>query len=343
MLETINAMFAPGKGLLAADESSATADKRFDSVGIEKTVENRRLYRQLLFTAPATEQFVSGIILYDETFWQKTDQGELFVDYLARKGIMPGIKVDMGLTDLPGFPNEQVTEGLDGLLRRMANYSHMGARFAKWRAAIKIGDDIPTDECIGANTYTLARYARICQEANIVPIVEPEILFDGSHSIERCEEVMRHTFDILFHTMRAFKVDMQCAVLKTSMVLPGKEIGEDNIDADQVAGRTSAVLVENVPNDLGGTVFLSGGQTPKQAMVHLNRIEQKGTYPWGLTFSYSRALQDPVLKYWGENMDDVMGAQAIFGTKLKQASQASLGQLDEADLDKDDFVTESQN
>lgn len=331
-----------GKGLLAADESANTCAKRFAAVGVECTEESRRIYRQLLLTTPAAGHCLSGVILYDETFWQRTDAGQPFRDYLAEQGVMPGIKVDLGLVDLPGFPNEKVTQGLDGLPERMAKYAEAGATFAKWRAVITIGDGIPTDECIGANTYVLARYARICQDAGIVPIVEPEVLFDGDHTIQQCEDVMAHTFDILFQTMRAFRVHLPGAILKTSMVLPGKDSGVA-IDHDDVADRTCRVLHHHVPHELGGIVFLSGGQTSRDAFINLNRIAQRGPHPWGVTFSYSRAIQDPVLKAWASKPHAVQEVQDIFHRQLVLATSATKGELDEGRMDNDSFVSHSQD
>lgn len=332
----------PGKGILAADESDKTCKKRFDAAGIECTAETRRAYRQLLLTAPGVEKSLSGVILYDETFWQSTDAGEIFRGILKKNDISPGIKVDRGPVDLPGFPGEKVTEGLDGLLDRMRMYAAAGASFAKWRAVIAIGDNYPTDECIGTNTLSLARYARICQEVGIVPIVEPEVLLDGKHSAERCEQVMSHTFDILFNTLRAFRVYLPGVVLKTSFVLPGKDSG-NQMDHNEVAERTLRALHQHVPHDLGGVVFLSGGQAPKDAFINLNRVAQRGPHPWGVTFSYSRALQDSVLKAWAKNPDDASQAQAIFQKQLAFAVAASKGELQEADLDQDNFVTKGQD
>lgn len=343
--ETAKMMVAPGKGLLAADESAATCQKRFDAVGVPCTEETRREYRELLLTAPRAEDFLSGVILFDETFWQSASNGQVFRKYLAQHNVLPGIKVDKGLIDLPGFPGEKLSQGLDDLPERIASYAGAGARFAKWRSVITIGDGIPTDECIGANTFVLSRYARICQEVNVVPIVEPEVLFDGTHTAERCEEVMAHTFDILFQTMRAFRVHLPGAVLKTSMVLPGKESGVP-INHDEVAERTVRVFMEHVPPELGGIVFLSGGQSTKDAFIGLNRIANRlksSRSHWGVTFSYSRALQDPVLKAWANNRSDREGVQQLFLRQLKLASDASKGELDESQLESDSFVSQSQD
>lgn len=340
--EIARKLVAPGKGILAADESANTCKKRFDAVGIECTEETRRQYRGLLFTTPGAEHSINGIILYDETFWQKTDAGQTFRAYLNAHDVVPGIKVDLGLVDLPGFLNEKLTQGLDGLPERMAKYAEAGALFAKWRCVITIGDGIPTDECIGANAFVLARYARICQDVGIVPFVEPEVLFDGNHTSEQCEAVMARTFDVLFQTMRAFRVHLPGAILKTSMVLPGKDSGTP-INADEVADRTCRVLHEHVPHELGGIVFLSGGQTSKDALINLSRIAKRGPHPWHVTFSYSRALQDAVLKAWASDQTAVEAVQDIFHQKLVLASAASKGELDEEKLGQDDFVSHSQD
>lgn len=352
MEQTAKQLVAHGKGLLAADESATSCQKRFDAVGVECTEETRREYRGLLLTTPGAEEFLSGVILYDETFWQSAEGGQVFREYLKHHGIVPGIKVDGGLVDLPGFPGEKVSQGLDGLPERMATYAGAGAKFAKWRSVIAIGDGIPTDECIGANTFVLSRYARICQEAGIVPIVEPEVLFDGNHTAEQCEHVMAHTFDILFQTMRAFRVHLPGAILKTSMVLPGKD-SSTPIDHDDVAERTVRVFQQHVPEELGGIVFLSGGQSTTDAFADLNhiadrlkvvnRVAKKQQLKWGVTFSYSRALQDPVLKAWAKNRGDREGVQKLFLHQLQLASAAAKGELDESQLEKDSFVSHSQD
>jgi fructose-bisphosphate aldolase class I len=335
-------MASPGKGLLAADESNNSCAKRFEAVQVECTEATRREYRQLLFTTPNIEQYLNGVILFDETFWQSTNHHETFRKYLAARDILPGIKVDKGLIDLPGFAGEKATQGLDGLPERMLDYAANGGQFAKWRAVITLGDGIPTDECIGANTYALARYARICQDAGIVPMVEPEVLFDGQHSIEQCEAAMAHTLDILFQTMRAFRVYLPGAILKTSMVLPGKDSGTA-IDHDDVAERTVRVLHEHAPHELGGVVFLSGGQTSNDAFINLNRIARRGQHPWGMTFSYSRALQDPVLKAWAKDRHAIAEAQSLFYRQVQLAASASKGELDESLLNADTFVSHSQD
>ena len=338
---TAKALVAPGRGILAADESTTSANKRFALVHVEETEENRRLYRQLLLTTPEAKGILSGVIFYDETFWQKVDSGESMAKYVETAGIMAGIKVDEGLIDLPGFEGEKLTKGLDALPERMAKYRDAGAKFAKWRSVITIGEGIPTDNLIGANAFILARYARICQDYDIVPIVEPEVLFDGVHTAEECEAVMVRVYNMLFSFMKEYKVHLPGAILKTSMVLPGKDSGIV-VDPEDVAARTVRVLHAYVPRELGGVVFLSGGQTPTQAFLNLDAIAKKGPHPWGLTFSYSRALQDPVLKYWAEHREDVAGAQKIFAHQLAIAVEARDGNLKAEDLGGD-FVSTSQD
>jgi fructose-bisphosphate aldolase class I len=319
-----------GHGILASDDSSS---KRFDDAGLENSPEVRRVYRQLLATTPEAPETLSGMILFEETFRQSVDSGQTFPEFLQSKGILPGIKLDQGLKDLPGFPGEKITAGLDALPARAEEFAKLGARFAKWRNVITIGDGIPTEECIGANTYILARYARICQDFGIVPIVEPEISIDGTHTGEECEHVTNRVYDLLFQTMRAFRVHLPGAVMKTAMVVPGKS-SSDAMNPDDVAERTVRALSEHVPAELGGVVFLSGGQSMSQAFINLNRIEKLaiGKLPFGVTFSYLRALQDPALTYWAQHLGDVTGAHAAFGDLLKKASAARDGQLDEASV-----------
>lgn len=334
-------LVAPGRGVLAADESSPSCQKRFDAVGVECTADTRRDYREILITTPEAKGILSGVIFYDETFWQSTREGKLLREYCVENGILPGIKVDEGLADLPGFPGEKVTRGLDTLPERMAKYRDAGAKFAKWRAVIAIGPGIPTDNLIGANAFLLARYARICQEHDIVPMVEPEVLFDGSHTIEECETVIARVYNMLFSFMKEYKVYLPGAILKTSMVIPGKE-STQKMDPSDVAVRTTHALHGFVPAELGGVVFLSGGQTPTQAFLNLNAIAKKAPHPWGVTFSFSRALQDPVLKYWAEHRDDMKGAMNVFAHQLKIAVDARDGKLNTADLGGD-FVSASQD
>ncbi len=339
--ETAKQLVAPGKGILAADESSASCQKRFDSVGVECTEETRREYREVLLTTPGSEHALSGVIFFDETYWQTTASGKPFREFLKERGVLLGIKVDQGLVDLPGFPGEKLSQGLDSLPERITKYHTAGAKFAKWRSVIQIGPDIPTEECIGANTFVLSRYARICQDHEIVPIVEPEVLFDGTHTSDCAEEVMGHVFDMLFRTMRAFRVHLPGAVLKTSMVLPGKNSGLP-IVTEEVATRTVRVLHEHVPSELGGVVFLSGGQMSGDAFNNLNAIAKMGPHPWGVTFSYSRALQDPVLKQWAGNRGDKELAKHVFSRQLDRAIAATSGNM-KREGSHDTFVTSGQD
>lgn len=329
---TVQAMMATGKGLLAADESSNTVAKRFDSVNLENTEESRRQWRQLLLTAEGNEKFLSGVILYDETIRQKDDNGTPFADALKQKGIIPGIKVDMGAKDLALHPGEKVTEGLDGLRERFAEYASMGVGFAKWRAVYTIiGDQAPTVACHKANAHGMARYAALAQEAGIVPIVEPEVLLDGDHSIERCYEVTAEALDTLFAALKNQDVLMEGVILKASMVLSGKD-APDRADVQTVAEQTVKCLKEHVPANLGGVVFLSGGQTEEEATAHLDAMNKIGGMPWGLTFSYSRAIQNPVLKFWAAGEKDK--ARAAYLHRCEANSLAAEGKWSE-DFEKD--------
>ena len=360
---TAKYLVSSGRGILAADESTTSANKRFAAVGVAETEENRRIYRQLLMTTPAAKEALSGVIFYDETFWQNIDLPagapaqaggvKSFHDYCTENGIMPGIKLDEGLVDLPGFPGEKISKGLDTLPERIVKYRDAGAKFAKWRSVIAIGHvanatgeafSIPTEECINANAFVLARYARICQDAGIVPIVEPEVLFDGKHTGEECEQTLARVLSALFVAMRAYRVYLPGAILKTSMVLPGKESGIA-IEAADVADRTVRVLREYVPGELGGVVFLSGGQSAADGLKNLNAIVRGGQesgVSWGLTFSYSRALQDPVLKHWASHQDDITGAQTIFARQLAMAVAAREGKLVEG-AETESFVSAGQD
>src|SRR5512142_2790940 len=296
MTETARAMVAPGKGLLAADESAGTCKKRFDTVNVECTEENRRAYRELLFTTPGLSEYVSGVILFDETLRQKTKDGTNFAEYLQKNGIIPGIKVDAGAQDMALHPGEKVTEGLDKLAARMQEYFKLGARFAKWRAVITIGDGIPTQACLDANAHALARYSAICQEASIVPIVEPEVLLDGAHSAQTSEEVHLRTLATLFRELWKQDVSLEHVILKASMCVSGKDNAK-RAGVQEVAERTLRVLKRTVPAALPGVVFLSGGQTDENATAHLDAMNRMGA-PWPLTFSYSRALQAVALNAW---------------------------------------------
>jgi len=331
---TAKALVRQSHGLLAADDSSKSSAKRFAAVNLEDSETSRRDYREMLMTAPEASNALAGVILFEETFYQTLSTGPTFPSYLASQGIIPGIKLDQGLQDLPGFPGEKVTAGLDTLPERAAQFSKDGAKFVKWRNVISIGEGIPTDECIGANTYILARYARICQDNNMVPIVEPEVLMDGNHTSEQCEAVTARVYDILFQTLRAFRVHLPGCIMKTAMVLPGKE-SEQAMDPNDVAERTVRVLKNHVPAELGGVVFLSGGQTTNQALVNLNHIEQKAlqeNLPFNVTFSYLRSLQDPALHTWAETHHKE-AAQAVLDGLLEKASAARDGHLDETTLE----------
>jgi len=322
--KTAAAMVAKGKGVLAADESSGTCEKRFKSVGVECTEESRRAYRGLLFGTAGVEQFISGVILYDETARQKANDGTPFPQHLARKGILPGIKVDKGLVTLPFSAGEKVTEGLDGLQKRMKEYFDLGCRFAKWRAVITIGEGIPTHACLYANAHALARYAAICQEASIVPMIEPEVLLDGRHSVERSEEVHEATLRATYAAMAAYNVSLEHLILKTSMVVSGKE-NSRQANADEVAERTVRVLRRTVPAAQPGVVFLSGGQSDEAATAHLNAMAAMKGLPWPLTFSYSRALQNPALKAWRGQAGNVATAQKAFHHRAHMNALASQG------------------
>lgn len=331
--KTAAAMVAKGKGILAADESAGTCEKRFKSVGVECTEENRRAYRGLLFGTPGVEQFLSGVILFDETARQKASDGTPFPQYLARKGIIPGIKVDKGLANLPFTAEEKVTEGLDGLQKRMKEYFDLGCRFAKWRAVITIGDNIPTHACLYANAHALARYAAICQEASIVPMIEPEVLLDGKHSAERSEEVHEATLRATYAAMAAYNVSIEHLILKTSMVVSGKENARQ-AGVDEVAERTVRVLKRTVPAAQPGIVFLSGGQSDEAATAHLNAMAATKGLPWPLTFSYSRALQNSALKAWRGQAGNVSAAQKAFHHRAHMNGLASQGKW-RADLEKE--------
>jgi len=330
--KTAAAMVAKGKGILAADESSATCETRFKSVNVECTEENRRTYRGLLFTTPGVEQFLSGVILFDETLRQKTNDGVAFPQYLAKKGILPGIKVDAGAKNLSLCPGEKVTEGLDNLPKRLEEYFKLGARFAKWRAVITIGNGIPSHTCIYANAHALARYAAACQEASIVPMIEPEVLLDGDHTIERCEEVTAATLRATYAACAAYNVAAEHLILKTSMVVSGKN-NSRQAGVDEVAERTVRVLKRTVPAAQPGIVFLSGGQSDESATAHLNAMAAMKGLPWPLTFSYSRALQNPPLKTWKGQAANVAAAQKAFHHRAHMNGLASQGKW-RAELEK---------
>jgi len=319
------AMVAKNKGILAADESGSTIKKRFDVIKLESTEENRRVYREMLFTAPGVQEYISGVILYDETIRQKTKDGVPFPTYLAQHKMIPGIKVDLGAKPLPGFPGETITEGLDGLPARMAEYYKLGARFAKWRAVIDIGSGIPTRYAIDANAEALARYAAICQEAQIVPIVEPEVLMDGAHSLERCDEVTNAVLDRVFSHLFAARVVLEGMILKPNMVIPGKKCADQSSPA-QIAEATLRTLKRQVPAAVPGIAFLSGGQSPTDATLHLSLMHAAGPLPWGLTFSYGRALQEDALNAWSGKAASFGDGQKAFAIRAKLNGLAAVGE-----------------
>jgi fructose-bisphosphate aldolase class I len=319
------ALVAPGKGILAADESSGTIKKRLASINLESTEEHRRAYRDLLFTTPGVEDYISGVILFDETIRQSGLAGTPFPQVLSAKGIIPGIKVDKGTVALPGSPEEKLTEGLDGLRARLQEYRPMGAQFTKWRAVITIGDGIPTRACIDANAQMLALYAAYSQEAGLVPIVEPEVLMDGAHSIERCEEVTTATLESVFDHLYRGGVLLEGMLLKPNMVLSGKQ-SPTQAGVQQVAEATVRTLLRTVPAAVPGIVFLSGGQTPEQATEHLSAMNALGRFPWQLSFSYGRALQDPTLRAWRGAPGNLQEAQRLFFRRSRLNGLARDGQ-----------------
>src|SRR5215212_26408 len=325
LAKTAAAMVAKGKGILAADESSGTCEKRFQSVNVECTEENRRGYRQILFSAPGVENYLSGVILFDETARQKASDGTPFPQYLQKKAIIPGIKVDKGLVDLPLAPKgEKVSEGLDGLSKRLDEYFKLGCRFAKWRSTITIGDNIPTHACLYANAHVLARYAAACQVANIVPMIEPEVLLEGTHTAERSEEVHEATLRAVYGAIAAYNVSVEHLILKTSMVVSGKD-NPKPAGVDEVAERTVRVLKRTVPAAQPGIVFLSGGQSDEAATAHLSAMSARKDLPWPLTFSYSRALQNPALNTWRGQVGNAGAAQKAFAHRAQMNSLACQG------------------
>jgi fructose-bisphosphate aldolase class I len=321
---TAHTLVAKHRGILAADESTSTIGKRFGSIKLESTEENRRLYREMLFTTPGATDNVSGVILYDETLRQKTKDGVPFATYLAQHGMVPGIKVDTGAKPLAGFPGETITEGLDGLRERLAEYYKLGARFAKWRAVIDIGSGIPSAYAIDANAAALARYATLCQEASIVPIVEPEVLMDGSHTLERCEEVTNAVLDCVFSHLFAARIYLEGMVLKPNMVIAGKKCSQ-KAAPEQVAEATLRTLKRQVPSAVPGIAFLSGGQSPTEATLHLSLMNAAGSLPWALTFSYGRALQENALSAWGGKPANFGAGQKAFSVRAKLNGLAAGG------------------
>ena len=334
LTKVAQAMVAPGKGILAADESTGTIEKRFKSVGVEVIEENRRAYRDMLFTTRGLGENISGVILYDETLRQKSADGTPFAALLARQGVLPGIKVDAGTADLAFCPGEKVTEGLDKLAKRVQEYVKLGAKFAKWRAVITIGKDIPATTCIAANAHALGRYAAICLANGLVPIVEPEVLMDGDHTIERCEEVTEWTLNAVYEALYMNRVTLEETVLKPSMVISGKDCSRQ-AGTDEVAERTVRVLKRCVPAAVTGIAFLSGGQSDEQATANLNAMNRmyKGRLPWPLTFSYGRALQSPSLKAWKGAAANVPQAQALLAHRSRMNGLAAKGEY-RAELEK---------
>jgi len=332
LISIAQAMVAPGKGILAADESTGTIEKRFNSIKVENVEENRRAYRDMLFTTKGLGQYISGVILYDETLRQKSADGTSFVEVLRKQGVLPGIKVDAGAKPLALCPGETITEGLDGLAKRCTEYVKLGAKFAKWRAVIDIGQDIPSATCIQENAHALARYAAICQEAGLVPIVEPEVLMDGSHSIERCEEVTERTLNAVYDALYLDKVVLEGSVLKPSMVISGKGAARQ-ATVDEVAERTVRTLKRTVPAAVAGIVFLSGGQSDELATAHLNAMNRiyQGKLPWPVSFSYGRALQQASLKAWKGSASNVAAGQAALLHRSRMNSLACSGRYSEKD------------
>jgi fructose-bisphosphate aldolase, class I len=331
--KTAEAMVQPGKGILAADESSSTIKKRFDAIGVESTADNRRDYRELLFrSADAMRNYISGVILYDETIRQNAKDGTPLVKLIEQAGSIPGIKVDTGAKPLPFCPGETVTEGLDGLRERLNEYRGLGARFAKWRAVIDIGANIPNYACISANAHALARYAALCQEADIVPIVEPEVLMDGGHDIDHCAEVTEWVLKEVFQALYYSRVVLEGMVLKPNMVIPGKKSAK-KASIEEVAQRTIEILKRCVPSAVPGIAFLSGGQSDEEATAHLDAMNRIGGFPWKLTFSYGRALQAAPQKAWSGRSENVAAAQRAFSHRAKMNGLATLGQW-KNDLEK---------
>lgn len=321
---TVHTLMTKGKGLFAADESAATCAKRFEALGIPCTETTRRNYREMLFTTPHLSQYISGVILFDETIRQKSHAGPTLISLLQSANILPGIKVDKGLVDLDNFPDEKVTEGLDGLKARVEEYHGLGARFAKWRAVIKITNSLPTSTAILANTELLARYSAICQSAGLVPIVEPEVLFEGNHSLQRCESVTTEVLKALFHDLELHRVDLSGLILKSSFVMAGSE-SSDLSTAQEIGQATLRTFKTAVPHTIGGIVFLSGGETPERSTANLQAVAAHGPQPWPITFSYSRALQQPSLEAWVGESDNNIKAQTIFLQRAHLNSLASLG------------------
>jgi fructose-bisphosphate aldolase class I len=318
-------MVQPGKGILAADESTGTIKKRFDAIGVENVEENRRDYRELLFRSQEGMSYISGVILFEETLYQDAADGTPLVELITRAGSIPGIKVDKGASKMAGFPGETITKGLDGLSKRLRKDYERGARFAKWRAVIDIADGIPTWTAIKSNAHALARYAAICQQEQIVPIVEPEVLMDGAHDIDRCDEVTRWILQTTFQELYEQRVALEGMVLKPNMVVPGKK-WQRPVPVEQVAERTIAALKATVPSTVPGIAYLSGGQSDEEATAHLDAMNKIGGFPWKMTFSYGRALQAAPQKAWGGKRENAAAAQAAFVHRARMNGLASKGQ-----------------
>jgi fructose-bisphosphate aldolase class I len=322
--ETARALVAPGKGILAADESDGTIKKRFDSIGIESTEDNRRAYRDMLFTTEGAAEHISGVILFDETIHQAALDGTPFPKLLESQGVIPGIKVDQGAKDLAHAPGEKITEGLDGLRERLADYVGLGARFTKWRAVITVGERMPSEYCLWTNAHALARYAALSQEAGLVPIVEPEVLMDGGHSVATSFDVTSRTLHAVFTELRDQRVHLEQMLLKPNMVLSGYD-ASDRAGVQEVAEQTIRCFRRHVPAAVPGIVFLSGGQTDEDATAHLNAMNAMGPHPWELSFSYGRALQAPSLKAWGGDPANVASGQAAYLHRAKMNGLARSG------------------
>ncbi len=319
------AMVAPGKGILAADESTGTIGKRFEKIGLPNEEPYRRSYREMLFTTPDIGKYISSAIMYDETIRQVAKDGRSFISILQAAGVLPGIKVDLGTESFKESPEEKLTKGLDGLPKRLAEYVILGAKFAKWRAVITIGKDLPTKSNIRQNAKILAAYALACQQAGLVPMVEPEVLMDGNHSTARCAEVSEKTLTYVFEELQALRVVPEGMILKTNMVIPGKE-SEEKLSAAQIAEVTVALFKKVLPNGLPGQAFLSGGQSEVEATENLNAMHLLGELPWQLSFSYGRALQDSALKIWNGKAENAAAAQQAFLHRAKMNGLATLGQ-----------------
>jgi fructose-bisphosphate aldolase class I len=321
---TAKALVAEGKGILAADESEGTIKKRLDSIGVDSTEENRRAYRELLFTTEGVEDYISGVILFDETIRQKSSDGTPFARLLANKGIIPGIKVDKGAKPLALTDDETITEGLDGLRARLEEYRELGARFAKWRATYSIAGDKPSEYCVWTNAHALARYAALCQEADLVPIVEPEVLQDGTHTIEQSRKATGRVLQAVYTELHDQRIELRGTLLKPNMVLSGYD-ASDRAPADEVAAVTLECFYKHIPAAVPGIVFLSGGQSDEDATAHLNAMNARGPHPWELSFSYGRALQAPALKAWAGKAENVPAAQRAYYHRAKMNGAARTG------------------